>query len=140
MARTRRKHAPVTREKDPTRWAHAVFVVGAFVAAWVLTNLIDDMWAIGWSYWPQIGRPERVVSNGAGILIAIVAAGLAWRRRDWFKFVTEVVVEVSQVTWPTRDETRAATVVVIVMTFICSGLLAGMDFVWSAVTDWLYGI
>ena len=139
MARTKKK-SPVIRDKDPTRWAHAVFVVGAFIAAWVLTNLIDDLWAISWSYWPQIGRPERMASNGMGIVIAVAGAAFAWRRREWFKFVTEVVIEVSQVTWPTRAETRAATVVVIVMTFICSGLLAGMDLVWSAVTDWLYGI
>jgi len=44
------------------------------------------------------------------------------------------------VTWPTRVETRAATVVVVVITLICSALLSGMDFFWSGVTDWLYGI
>ena len=57
-----------------------------------------------------------------------------------FEFVSEVVVEVSQVTWPTRAETRAATVVVIVISLICSGLLWFMDVTWNKVTDFLYAL
>ena len=51
-----------------------------------------------------------------------------------------MATEVSQVTWPTRAETRAATSVVIVLTIICSIILAIMDLFWSNVTDWLYSL
>jgi preprotein translocase subunit SecE len=136
----RRKKTQTARELDPTRWAHAVFAVLGFIGAWVLTNFIEDGWAILWSYWPQLTRPDRVVANGAGIALALVLTIAAWRRESWFQFVTEVVVEVSQVTWPSRAETRAATVVVIVMTIICSAILFGMDSMWSAFTDLLYDI
>lgn len=136
----RRKKTAVSKELDPSRWAHAIFAVLGFIAAWMLTNFIEDAWAITWSYWPTISRPDRVVANGIGIGIALVATVLAWRRRDWFQFVTEVVIEVSQVTWPSRAETRAATIVVIVMTFICSVILFAMDSVWSTFTDLLYDI
>ena len=138
--RGKKRRGSVKREFDPSRWAHLIFALGGFMGAWVLAHGIEDIWAIIWSYYPQIGRPDAMNSNIAGIVIALSATVYCWRRKDYFKFTTEVVVEISQVTWPTRPEIRAATVVVIVMTLICSVLLFGMDQVWSRATNMLYGI
>jgi preprotein translocase subunit SecE len=143
MARTRRNKSKdaVKRELDPRRWAYLIFVLAGFMGAWVLSHFIEDAWAFVWSYWPNyVGRPVSLYANIAGISIAV--AGTVWslRKAHWVKFTTEVVVEISQVTWPTRSETRAATFVVIVITLICSGILAGMDTIWSQFTDLLYGI
>jgi len=142
MSRVRRtpRKSTQAREFDPSRWAHLVFVLGAFVGAWVLTHAIEDIWAITWSYYPQVGREDPFLANVAGIVIAIAATAFAWRKPLWFQYVTEVVTEVSQVTWPTKPEIRVATMVVIVMTLVCSVILASMDSVWSKVTDLLYGI
>jgi preprotein translocase subunit SecE len=142
MSRVRRtpRKSTATREFDPSRWAHLIFVLGGFVAAWVLTNAIEDIWAITWSYWPQVGREDAFKANVAGIVIALLGTAWAWRKKHWFQYTTEVVSEVAQVTWPTKAEVRVATMVVIVMTLICSVILAGIDSVWSKVTDMLYGI
>lgn len=51
----------------------------------------------------------------------------------------EVVEELSKVTWPTREETGSATVVVIVTVLICSAYLGVFDAFWLWVTDWLLG-
>ncbi len=135
----KKKHV-VAGDFDPKRWAHLVFALCGFMTAWVLSNLVEDAWAITWSYWPNVGRPVPLTANSIGIVLALVGTIIAWRRERWVTFVSEVAVEVSQVTWPTRAETRAATIVVIVITLICSALLSGMDLFWSGVTDWLYGI
>ena len=143
MARTRRRKrkAAISRELDPARWAYFIFVLGGFVGAWLLTNLIEDSWAILWGVWPQhVPRADEFLSNVSGIAIALVGTIIAIRNRRWFKFLTEVVVEISQVTWPSRAEVRAATGVVIIITLISSVILAGMDTVWSSLTDLLYGI
>ncbi len=141
-SRTRkRRPGRVRQDLDPARWAYFMIALGGFMAAWLLSNLIEDVWALLWGFWPQhIPRTDPFASNVAGIGIAVVAAAFAARREKWFKFLTEVVIEISQVVWPTKAETRAATVVVIVITLISSGLLATMDSLWSAITDWLYGI
>lgn len=136
-----RKKLVVSRDFDSSRWAHAAFFVGFLMLAFVLTNFTEDLWAILWSYYPRaLGRPNSEMSTSIGIVVSLVAAVLAWRNKRWFKFISEVATEVSQVTWPTRAETRAATIVVVVLTIVCSILLAIMDLFWSNVTDWLYSL
>lgn len=140
MARKKQAKGTLKRESDPTRWAHLIFVLGGFMGYWVLANAIEDIWSMVWSYWPQIQRPAELPSSIGAAVISFGATVYAWRQERWFKFCTEVVVEISQVTWPTKAETRQATIVVIVMTLICSILLWGMDQMWSRITNWLYGI
>ncbi len=143
MARSKKRKpkSGISRDLDPSRWAHLIFVLGGFMGAWVLANMTFALWDTIWAYWPQsVPRAAEMTSNLIGIGIALLGTIYAWRRKDWFKFCTEVVVEISQVTWPTRSETRAATVVVIVMTLISSTILWGMDRLWSTITNWLYGI
>lgn len=141
MARTRKTGVKRSREFDPSRWAHVTFVLGGFLAAWAFSHLVEDVWAFVWSQWPQaVGRPNAYWSKGGGIAAAVVLTFWAWRKEDYFKFISEVATEVSQIVWPTRAETRSAVIVVIVITFICSGLLSVMDLVWSNFTDYLYAL
>ena len=125
---------------DLSRWAHAIFAVGGFLAIWMTSHLVEDVWALLQSIWTQIPRPDGFRSNALGIVLGLGITVWAWRTEKYFTFVSEVVDEVAQVTWPTRAETRAATVVVITITLVCSGLLFGMDVFWKTVTDFLYGL
>lgn len=138
-SRKKRRVAP-KGEFDPRKWAHPIFAIGGFLGAWVLSHAIDDIWAIVWGYYPQyVSRPSEMTANLVGIGIALALTVYAWRREDWFKFTTEVVTEVAQVVWPTKAETRGATIVVIVISLLCSLLLFGMDQIWSTLTSLLYG-
>ena len=138
--RRKKRRAPIKRDFDPARWAHVIFFVLGAAAAWVLTNAIDNIWAIVFDYYPQVGRVNELTANVIGLSIALVGTLYAWRRKDYFKFCTEVVTEISQVTWPTKAEIRANTGIVISVTFICSILLFAMDQLWSKATNLLYGI
>lgn len=108
---------------------------------WMFAHLVEDVWAFAWSQWPQaVPRPSELQPTIAGVVLGAIVGVWGWRREKYFKFVCEVAIEVSQIVWPTRSEVRAATVVVVVITLICSGLLWGMDTVWSTATDFLYGL
>ena len=138
--RRKKRRAPITRDFDPARWAHVIFFVLGAAAAWVLSNATEDIWAITFDYYPQVGRATELTSSIVGTSIALVGTIYAWRRKDYFKFCTEVVTEISQVTWPTRAEIRANTGIVIMVTLICSVILFAMDQLWSQATNLLYGI
>jgi preprotein translocase subunit SecE len=43
------------------------------------------------------------------------------------------------VSWPTAKEVRAATIVVIMMSLIAAVILGAFDFIWSNLTELVYG-
>jgi preprotein translocase subunit SecE len=53
--------------------------------------------------------------------------------------VNEVTAELKKVSWPTLKEVKAATIVVIVMTIISAIILGFFDFMWSNITQFIYG-
>ena len=140
MNRSKRQQGKVPGELDSARWTHATFAVGAFIAIWFMSHLVDDLWASVQSFRPDLPPPTAAYTTTAGVILGLTVAIWGWRREDYFKFVSESVVEVSQIIWPTRSETRAATIVVITITLISSGLLWTMDLLWATVTDRLYNL
>jgi len=55
------------------------------------------------------------------------------------RYFEEVWSELKKVSWPTGKEVKAATIVVIVMTIISAIILGFFDFIWSNVTQFIYG-
>jgi len=141
MARIRKRTKSGTKGFDPTRWAHVTFATFALMAAWMFGLMTEDLWGWAWSVWPaQVGRPSEMMSAAIGMVVGVGLIVWIWTRERYFKFIADVAVEVSQIVWPTRAETRAATIVVVIITLICSAILFAMDTFWSRTTDWLYGL
>jgi len=55
------------------------------------------------------------------------------------QFLKEVRYETKKVTWPTMEESRGTTLVVIVVVIITALFLFGVDFVLSRIIDALMG-
>ena len=63
----------------------------------------------------------------AAVAIALGTAVYCWRNERIYGFANEVAVELSRVTWPTSDETRTATITVIVFSAVLGMALWAMD-------------
>ena len=113
----------------PNKFVHLTFAVSALLAAFIIARTTD--WA--WSYF---AKPNELIINGLAILVAGVAALAAYRSERVYPSVVEVTRELEKVTWPTRKETSAATIVVIVTVLIAALILSMFDFVWSSFTNW----
>ena len=61
-----------------------------------------------------------------------------WQRLK--NFLGEVVVETRKVTWPSKDEVVATTVVVIAASFVFGIFLYLCDLVFLRVVQWVIGI
>lgn len=112
------------------KWTYVMFAVGGLLLAYLLTQLGD--WA--WGFYG--GRPNRLLIDGLSVAIAATATIVAVRNERLSTLATEVTTELSKVTWPTRKETFAATIVVIVTVIVASLILGVFDAVWA----WLTGI
>ena len=70
------------------------------------------------------------------IVVAGVAAVAAYRNERVFASVVDVTRELEKVSWPTRKETSAATVVVLVTVIISAVILSSFDALWAFFTNW----
>jgi preprotein translocase subunit SecE len=113
----------------PNKFVHLTFALAGLLAAYLLSLTTD--WA--WSYF---AKPNDLVVNGFAILVAAVAASVAYRNEKVYASVVDITRELEKVTWPTRKETSAATVVVIVTVVIAALLLSTFDAIWSKLTAW----
>ena len=123
------------------RYVNMGFVLGGILAwvcfapffAWVF-ELIAPAWDR-----PLIGTEFRV-SNLLGLTSAVLLTAYFFVRDDIHTQAMEIGNELSKVTWPKWDETRTATIVVIITTIIIASLLGFFDIVWAWVTDHIYAI
>mgnify|MGYP001046105354 FL=1 len=55
------------------------------------------------------------------------------------KFLTDVKVELEKVTWPTRKDTYASTIVVLVLVMVSAAYLGGVDMILSRLIRLILG-
>lgn len=113
------------------RWVHLMFALGGLLLALLMIQVVD----FTWSYF---GRPVALYTNTTGIVVGFAVAFFLWRRKKTFTKGSEIIMELKKVTWPTRKETQAATIVVIVTVIIFSAFLGLFDLIWSWATGLLY--
>jgi preprotein translocase subunit SecE len=114
------------------KWVYVMFAVGGMVAAYLLIKVGD--WA--WGYYGT--KPNDLLIDGAAFAVAGVAAVIALRNERVFTLATEVSTELKKVTWPTRKETFAATVVVVVTVIVSSIFLGVFDSLWGWLTKMVF--
>ena len=86
-----------------------------------------------------IGSEFRV-ADVVGLVAAVLATVWYWMKEDVYTSALEIGNELSKVTWPNWNETRVATVVVIITTIIIAAILGVLDLVWAKITTFIYDI
>ena len=113
----------------PNKFVHMTFALAGLLGAFILSRTTD--WV--WSYF---AKPNELLINLFAILVAGTAALVAYRNERVFASIVDVTRELEKVTWPTRKETTAATVVVLVTVLLSALILSGFDAIWSFFTNW----
>jgi preprotein translocase subunit SecE len=113
------------------RWVQYVFVVTGLFLLWFLDKVVTLVWS-------NFAEPPATTITAIAAVIGLGGAVALYRNERVHTLVTDVVTELAKVTWPTRNETYASTVVVIVASLIAAALVGAFDFVWSNLTNLLY--
>jgi preprotein translocase subunit SecE len=114
-----------------TRWVQYVFVVTAAFFLWFLDRVATLIWQ-------NFAEPPSFLVTALSAVAALGITVSLYRNERAHQLVIDVVAELAKVTWPTRKETYASTIVVIVTSLIAAGVVGAFDFVWSFFTDLLY--
>lgn len=110
--------------------------LAAILTVYVLGELLSQLW--GYYQWPeyliigQYGIPWAI-SLGVSSVLWIVLA----RHESVNPFLLEVVAELKQVTWPTKQEIVSHTKVVILTVVIVAAILGTFDLFWAKVSKLL---
>lgn len=113
------------------RWVQSTFMVFALVLFWLLDKAINQAW-------DYFAGANTTVASGAAALIAGVSMWLAYRNVRVQAAANDVVGELAKVSWPTRKETTASALVVIITSIIAAVIVGSFDTIWSAITDLIY--
>ena len=120
-------------ENAPNKPVHLMYLVGAVVMFYLL------QWSIDWIWGFISTSPSDFKISLFAAIGATVASIVMYRNDRLFTLANEVSYELKKVTWPTAKEVRSATLVVIVMAIISALILGFFDFVWSNLTELVYG-
>jgi preprotein translocase subunit SecE len=123
---------------DPKRLVGIFFVLATLAIAVFLEKVLALVFSyVRWSDVAVFGE-DWTLSTVLGFAIAVVAAVVAWRTPKVRTTSLDIASELKKVTWPTFRETRAATVAVVIATFIAAIILGVFDYVWAKVSSLIY--
>ena len=121
------------QENAPNKPVHLMYLVGAVILFYLL------QWSIDWVWGYFATPPGDFQISLMGAVGASVIAIYMYKNDKYYTLANEVASELKKVTWPTAKEVRAATITVIVMAIIAAIILGLFDFVWSNLTELVYG-
>ncbi len=129
--------------EQPKRIVGTFYVAAAVVVGVFLSKLLGSIFnSAGMNDRPvdlgfiSLGNVSTIVGYG----VAFVAALLIWRIPRTQQVSLDVALELRRVTWPSWRETRAATVAVIIASFVSAIILGLFDYGWGALANLVYGV
>ena len=123
--------------EQPKRYVAIFYVLAAIAAG----KFLEKVFALAFSY---ARFNDAVVLEGwntstfVGFAVAAVIAVVVWRIPRTQTVSLEIALELKRVTWPNLRETRAATIAVVVASFIASIILGVFDFIWGRLSALVY--
>ena len=118
-----------------------IVAIGYVVIALLLATFIGHVLAAGFGVasvtqplTSGLGGTEWTWSDIIGYGIGALLAFWAWTNAAVHTYADDIVAELRKVTWPSLEETRAATIAVIVASLIAAILLGLFDVAWQFLT------
>ena len=123
---------------DPKRMVVIFYVLAALAVGIFVEKVLELVFSyVRWND-PDIFGDEWRLTTVLGFALAAAAAVVVWRTPRTQTVSLEIASELKKVTWPTLRETRAATVAVVIATFVAAVILGLFDYVWAAISSRIY--
>jgi preprotein translocase subunit SecE len=125
---------------DPKRLVAIFYVFAALVLGIFLEKVLGIVFSYArWNDRQVVGDfTVQDLAGYAGYAVAAAAAWITWQNARAQTISVEIAGELKKVTWPSLRETRAATVAVVVATFVAAAILGLFDLVWGWLSNKVY--
>ena len=123
---------PITGTLGLERWVQFAFIAIALALVYITDKVVTFTWEF-------FAEPDPTIVTITAVAVSLGVSYALYQNLRVRDFATEVVSEMSKVTWPTRDETWYSTLVVIGASFVAAFYTGLLDALWSALTDMIYG-
>ena len=104
---------------------------GYFVAGCVLAFLVSHVSDAAWA-------GHENASNAIGVVAGVIGVVAGWKNVKLRTLAMETIEELAAVTWPSKDETTTATVVVMATAITASVVIVLLDRFWNWLTNLIY--
>ena len=123
--------------EQPKRIVAIFYVLAALALGMFLEKVLEISFAAaGVNDAALVG--DWTLSTVVGFAIAVIVAVVVWRVPKTQRVSLEIALELRRVTWPSLRETRAATIAVIVASFVAAVILGVFDLAWSWLSSKVY--
>jgi len=123
--------------EQPKRIVAIAYVLAALALGVFLEKVVELVFgAAGWN--DATVFSDWTLSTMIGFAVAGITAVVVWRIPRTQQVSLEIALELGRVSWPSMRETRAATVAVIVASFIAAIILGVFDLGWSWLSEQVY--
>ncbi len=123
----------MAQENAPNKPVHLIYLFGGLLAFVLLKWTADWIWG----YFTR--TPDEFLIIVFATVVSTAGGIYLYRKEESYNLVNEVASELKKVTWPTAQEVKMGTIVVIFMTFLAAFILGFFDLVWSKLTQVIYG-
>jgi preprotein translocase subunit SecE len=121
-----------------TRYVNLAFVAAGLLFWLLVAKALGSLWAVlKWNDFRVLGE-KLTLTDLIGFGFSALLVVFLWKHERVNNLANEIAMELKKVTWPTRQELKAATVVVIITVFIIAAILGLFDAFWALVTSWIY--
>jgi len=113
------------------RWVMTAYLGFGAILFWLLDK-------VGTAVWQIFAEPNPIVVTVGAAVVSVVTTFALYKNERINQVTYDVIGELTKVTWPSRNETQAATIVVIIASIIAAIVIGFMDAAWSKLTDLIY--
>jgi preprotein translocase subunit SecE len=113
------------------RWVMTAYMGFGLVLFWLLDK-------VGFAVWQIFAEPSPTLVTAGAAVVSTIATFALYKNERANQVTHDVLGELMKVTWPSRRETQAATVIVIIASIIASAIIGILDAAWSQLTDLIY--
>lgn len=122
-------------ENQQQKWVTLSYLAVAALLAFVTLSLGQKFMGV-YDLEAKVRNADLILRGVSMLAGAVLFIGLL-RSEKATQFMTEVVVELSRVSWPTQKETSSATILVIIMVVISGLFLGFLDYLWAVILKWI---